>query len=75
MLLLIFVMFLGTDIVVKGRLAYYPSLESGQFLTVDNELTSTFVVYLYPIGIVISYGVGFAYYTVMAVQSQSEIIS
>ena len=55
MLLLIFVMFLGTDIVVKGRIAYYPSLESGQFLTVDNEQeTSTSVVFIYPHGHIIS---------------------
>ena len=73
MLLLIFVMFLGTDILVKGRLAILSSTESGQFKTMDNKQeTSTSVIFISLQENNISFGVGFAYYIVMAVQSQVE---
>ena len=73
MLLLIFVMFLGTDILVKGRLAKLSSTESGQFKTMDNKQeTSTSVIFISQQENNISFGVGFAYYIVMAVQSQVE---
>ena len=38
MLLSTFVVFLGTDILVKGRLAYYPVMKSGQYAYVGRKL-------------------------------------
>ena len=73
MLLANFVPFLGTDILVLGRLAILSSTESGQFKTMDNKQeTSTSVIFISQQENNISFGVGFAYYIVMAVQSQVE---
>ena len=65
MLFLTFVVFLGTDILVKGRLAILSQLESGQFKTEDDKQeTSTFVIFISQQENNISFGVGFAYYSV-----------
>ena len=65
MLLLIFAMFLGTYIFREGRLAKLSSTESGQFKTMDNKQeTSTSVIFISLQENNISFGVGFAYYSV-----------
>ena len=47
MLLPIFALFLGTDILVKGRLALLSSTESGQFTITDNKQeASTSVIFI-----------------------------
>ena len=73
MLLPIFALFLGTDILVKGRLALLSSTESGQFTITDNKQeASTSMIFISLKRNNISFGVGFAYYVIKAVQSQVE---
>ena len=51
-----------------------PLLESGQFLIEGDEQERPRQWYIrpYPLGLIISFGVGFAYYSIRAVQSQSR---
>jgi hypothetical protein len=64
MLLLIFVMFLGTDILVKGRLAILSLIGIWTILTVrimGKKRPRLWYLYTHN-GHIISFGVGFAYY-------------
>ena len=64
MLLLIFVMFLGTDILVKGRLAILSLIGIWTILTVrimSKKRPRLWYLYTFN-GHIISFGVGFAYY-------------
>ena len=59
-----FVMFLGTDILVKrafSNIILLWNLDNSDRMDNEQE-TSTSVVSIYPYGHIISFGVGFAYY-------------
>ena len=72
-----FVLFLGTiHFSLRAFSNIIPYWNLDNFITVGNEQeTSTSLVSIYPYGHIISFGVGFAYYTVTAVQSLNRIIS